>query len=105
MKGERGVPSLPSSSPVISFFCSRPYFLHELARKRLLRRLSILNLLSLFGFKAHYSVVRRTPNFSKRFFQVNKLKNEPKIPSYKAQPGFLAMFTFTSLKQHTFERH
>ena len=99
MEGERGVPSLPSFSPVISFFCSRPNFLDKLAR-----RLSILNLLSLFGFKAHYSVVRRTPNFSKRFFQVNKLKNEPKIPSYKAQPGFLAMFTFTSLKQHTFER-
>ena len=34
-------PSLPSPSPVISFFffCSRPNFLDELARKRLLRRL------------------------------------------------------------------
>ena len=29
----------PSPSPVIPFFCSRPYFFDELARKRLLRRL------------------------------------------------------------------
>ena len=32
-------PSLPSSSPLIPFFCSRPNFLDELARKRLPRRL------------------------------------------------------------------
>ena len=32
-------PSLPSPSPVIPFFCSRPNVLDELARKRLLRRL------------------------------------------------------------------
>ena len=32
-------PSLPSSSPVIAFFCCRANFLDELARKRLLRRL------------------------------------------------------------------
>ena len=47
-KGGRGrgrgegeeVPSFPSPSPVLSFFfCSRPNFLDELARKRLLRRL------------------------------------------------------------------
>ena len=37
----RGVIPLPSPSPspVIPFFCSRPNFLEELARKRLLRRL------------------------------------------------------------------
>ena len=42
-KQEKGwVPSFPSPSPVIpSFFCSRPNFLDELARKRLLRRLVI----------------------------------------------------------------
>ena len=33
-------PSLPSPSPVIPFFCSRPNVLDELARKRLLRRLA-----------------------------------------------------------------
>ena len=32
-------PSLPSSSSVIPFYCSRPNFLDELARKRLPRRL------------------------------------------------------------------
>ena len=31
-------PSLPSSSPVIPFFCSRPNFLDKLARKRLPHR-------------------------------------------------------------------
>ena len=47
-KGGRGrgrgeeVPSFPSSSPVIPFFfCSRPNFVDELARKRLLRRLTL----------------------------------------------------------------
>ena len=34
-------PSFPSPSPVIPFFCSHPNFLDELARKRLLRRLSL----------------------------------------------------------------
>ena len=34
-------------SPVLSFFCSRPNFLDELARKRLLRRLIRCDLLSL----------------------------------------------------------
>ena len=33
------VPSLPSPSPFIPFFCFRPHFLDELARNRLLRRL------------------------------------------------------------------
>ena len=36
---KRSPPSLPFPSPVIPFFCSRPNFLDELARKRLLRRL------------------------------------------------------------------
>ena len=45
-----GFPSLPSPSPFIPFFCSRPNFLDALARKRLLRRLRKLlqNALSLF---------------------------------------------------------
>ena len=40
-RGEE-VPSFPSSSPVIPFFfCSRPNFVDELARKLLLRRLTL----------------------------------------------------------------
>ena len=38
----QAVPSFPSPFPVLSFFfCSRPNFLDELARKRLLRRLAV----------------------------------------------------------------
>ena len=41
----QAVPSFPSPSPVIPFFCSLPNFLDELARKRLLRRLDVWQIL------------------------------------------------------------
>ena len=45
----QAVPSFPSPSPVIPFFCSRPDILDELARKRLLRRLDWSGLLDVAG--------------------------------------------------------
>ena len=71
-------PSLPSSSPVIAFFCCRPNFLDELARKRLLRRLLFCRELGqLVACVASVSVRFRSKERGKRV--KDRAKNGPSL--------------------------